>query len=323
MKDTAYAFSVAKIRAIENSLLTSSDTELLISAKSIDDCMRILADKGYGDGETQTNFNLLLKQEMEKTWAVINEIAPDPGIFDMLLYKNDYHNLKVILKATVANTEYDDMLMSPTTVDVGLIKQAVEEGNFEKLSPDFAETAKTAYHKIMRENNAQGAAMTADKASIEAMCKAAEASHNDFFKEVANLTADCINVKTALRCAIIGKDMNFAGEALANAGTIDVNALAIAAGTDLNTLKEFIQSTSLSEGLEAFESGFSVFEKWCDDKIMQLVMKAKYKAFGPDPLLAYIYAKETEIKALHIILTGKMNKLEDEEIRRRLKLLYV
>ena len=31
MKDTAYAFSVAKIRAIESSLLTNADMELMIS----------------------------------------------------------------------------------------------------------------------------------------------------------------------------------------------------------------------------------------------------------------------------------------------------
>ena len=56
---------------------------------------------------------------------------------------------------------------------------------------------------------------------------------------------------------------------------------------------------------------------------MRHIMKAKYKSFGPEPILAYIYAKETELKALHIIMTGKTNKTDDEAIRGRLKLLYV
>ncbi len=324
MKDTAYAFSVAKIRAIESSLLTNADMELMISTKHIDDCIRILTDKGYGSGEqSNPTFNALFKQETEKVWETVREIAPDPEIFNMFLYKNDYHNLKVILKGLAADTEYENMLMSPWTINPALIKQAVSDSDFSVLPEGFAETAEKAYKQIAIDDNAQGASITTDKASVQAMCLGAEKTGNEFFKEIANLTADCINVKTALRCAIIGKDMNFIKNALADAGTIDTNALAVAAGTDVNTLKEFISSGVLSEGAQLFETDFSVFEKWCDDLIMQYVMKAKYKSFGPEPILAYIFAKEAEIKALHIILTGKINKLDDEEIRRRLKMLYV
>ncbi len=325
MKDTAYAFSVAKIRAIENGLLSRADMELLISTKHIDDAVRILTDKGYGSGELQNKslFNILFKQETEKVWQTVREIAPSPEIFNIFLYKNDYHNLKVILKGLAADISYEDMIMSPYNIDPAQIKEAVSEGNFGILPKDFAKAAESAYHQLTRENSIQGASITIDRASVEALCKAAGESKNEFFIGVTNLMADCINMKTALRCAIIGKDMNFIRSAVAEAGTLDINSLIVAAGTDLLALKEYILSAFEAEGLENAENDFSAFEKWCDDTVMQYIMKAKYKSFGPEPVLAYIFAKETEIKALHIILTGKLNKLEDEEIRRRLKMLYV
>ncbi len=325
MKDTAYAFSVAKIRAIENALMTSADMEQLISAKHTDDCMRMLTDRGYGNGEMQTrvSFNTLFRQEREKLWRNIKEIAPNPEIFDIFLYKNDYHNLKVILKGLTKGEKYENMLMSPFTINPELIEKAVTDGNFSILPTDFAKTAEKAYIQLTRENNSQGASVTADKASVEALCRGAEKTDNEFFKEIANLTADCINMKTALRCAMIGKDMNFAGNALAEAGSFDIKALAVAAGTDVASVKEFAMGTFLAEAVSDAEKDFSAFEKECDDIIMRHIMKAKYKSFGPEPILAYIYAKETELKALHIIMTGKTNKTDDEAIRGRLKLLYV
>ena len=46
-------------------------------------------------------------------------------------------------------------------------------------------------------------------------------------------------------------------------------------------------------------------------------------AFGISPLIAYILARETEIKAVRIILSGKHNNLPQETIRERLREMYV
>ena len=42
-----------------------------------------------------------------------------------------------------------------------------------------------------------------------------------------------------------------------------------------------------------------------------------------EPLLAYIYAKETEIKVIRIIMVGKLNNIAEEVIRERLRDIYV
>ena len=47
MKNTDYAYAVSNIRAKENSLLSKSFTESLISARTYDDAVRLLTDKGF------------------------------------------------------------------------------------------------------------------------------------------------------------------------------------------------------------------------------------------------------------------------------------
>ena len=56
---------------------------------------------------------------------------------------------------------------------------------------------------------------------------------------------------------------------------------------------------------------------------MDLMKGAKLATFGPDRILSYIYAKETEIKVIRIIMVGKLNNIAEEVIRERLRDLYV
>jgi len=50
---------------------------------------------------------------------------------------------------------------------------------------------------------------------------------------------------------------------------------------------------------------------------------AKYVSFGPEPVIAYIFAKENEIKLIRIIMVGKINGIDGEVIRERLRENYV
>ena len=66
-----------------------------------------------------------------------------------------------------------------------------------------------------------------------------------------------------------------------------------------------------------------VLEKLVDNYIMNMMKEAKMIPFGGEPLLAYIYAKETEIKVVRIIMVGKLNNIAEEVIRERLRDIYV
>jgi len=55
---------------------------------------------------------------------------------------------------------------------------------------------------------------------------------------------------------------------------------------------------------------------------MSFIKNAKRINFGPEPIIAYIIAKETEIKIIRIILAGKLNKVDSNIIRERLRDIY-
>ena len=65
------------------------------------------------------------------------------------------------------------------------------------------------------------------------------------------------------------------------------------------------------------------FEKDCDDAVLDEVRRAQCVAFGEAPVIAYLAAKEAEILAIRIILTGRLADLAPDIIRERLREAYV
>ena len=55
---------------------------------------------------------------------------------------------------------------------------------------------------------------------------------------------------------------------------------------------------------------------------MELMKNSKLVTFGPEKILSYIYAKETEIKVIRIIMVGKLNNIAEEVVRERLRDIY-
>lgn len=322
MKDTEYAFGTAKIRAVENKLLKKADIEQLVAVRHVSDALGILADKGYDTGRGARSLSKMFRTEREKLWSLIDEVSCGNEYFKIFLYKNDYHNLKVILKGLSSGKEFEEMIIYPQTVPSELIKDAIRENNFGILPPIMAEAAETAYELLNRADDIKGACIIVDKAANTALYKGAEEYGNKFFIEVARLIIDTANAKIALRCAKIGLSADETLNALTDAGGINIKELAAKAASGFSETAEYLSVIFPSEYLSAAETDFSIFEKYCDDLVTEKISEAKYKAFGPEPILAYYFAKEAEIKTLHIILDGKMNGLDEDTIRKRVRNLY-
>jgi V/A-type H+-transporting ATPase subunit C len=56
---------------------------------------------------------------------------------------------------------------------------------------------------------------------------------------------------------------------------------------------------------------------------METIRPQLYNSFSLGPLVAYVLARENEIKTVRIILTGKRSGLPEEFIRERAREMYV
>ena len=114
MSKTKYTYAVARIRALEVSLLTNAVIEQLLACKSAEQALQLLVEKGWGDLTAGTlDADEVLNKEEEKVWQTIREVAPDMHVFDVLSLPKLYHNLKAAIKEVCTEVEnknifYDD-----------------------------------------------------------------------------------------------------------------------------------------------------------------------------------------------------------------------
>lgn len=105
LNELEYIYAVARIRALESSLLTQSVIEQLMACQNETQCLQLLSEKGWGDPADAHDPVKMLQREEEKIWEVISDIAPDLSVFDVMSYTKVFHNVKAAIKAVCTGTE--------------------------------------------------------------------------------------------------------------------------------------------------------------------------------------------------------------------------
>ena len=119
------------------------------------------------------------------------------------------------------------------------------------------------------------------------------------------------------------KSTDFMKRAMAECDSLSVSQLSKAALSGMDAICEYLRGTAYAEGADALAESPSAFERWCDNRIIQTISPEKYHAFTIGPVIAYVIARQNEIKTVRIILSGKQNELPDDSIRERVREMYV
>ena len=68
---------------------------------------------------------------------------------------------------------------------------------------------------------------------------------------------------------------------------------------------------------------FINLERGIEDFLMAFLKKAKYIVFGPEPVLAYGWAKKRELGLVRLLGIGKINQIPEKLLKRRISATYV
>jgi len=70
------------------------------------------------------------------------------------------------------------------------------------------------------------------------------------------------------------------------------------------------------------ENSFIYLEKAINDFLIHILKPAKYIVFGPEPVIAYYFARLNEINLIRMIILAKLNNVENEPVKERLNAVY-
>ena len=318
-----YTYAVARIRALEVSLFSNSTIDQLIACQDYRQCLQFLEEKGWGDSETAGNAEAILTREEEKIWEVVQELSIGMENFDVLSYPKLFHNLKAAIKAVCTQEKNRHIFYEDVKIPGKEMLEIIQEKNFGKLPVQMQHAAEEAYEKLLQTGDGQLCDVIIDKAALEAVYEAGKASGEPIIRDYAESTVAVADIKIAVRSQKTAKSIEFMQRAMAECDSISVDQLSKAALSGMDAICDYLRGTAYVEGAEALAESASAFERWCDNRIIETISPQKYNAFTIGPVIAYVIARQNEIKTVRIILSGKQNDLPEESIRERVREMYV
>ncbi len=320
-----YIFEDARIRVMETGLLTKADFEQLLAEPSYAAALNFLKDKGWGGPDAPKNAEALLQAEEKATWDLMEELLPQSPLLNTLRLSRDYQNLKAAVKQIYTDSALDAerLFVEGGTIPSAKIRRALEEQDPEQLPEEMAEAAAQATEVLARTGDGQLCDIILDRAALKALLKAGKEAEDPVLNEYAQVTAVSADIRCALRAARSGRDGEAIKEMLVEVPGLDLADLTEAALNGRQAVSDYLALTPYASLAPALSQSMSAFECACDNLLIERIRPQLYESEKPGPLVAYVIARENEIKCVRLLLSGKLNGLPENVLRESLRNSYV
>ena len=319
--ENEYTYAVARVRALEISLVSNADVEKLIACQNTEQCMQLLAEKGW-NGDTK-NAEDMLRCEEERIWKTVKELSVDMEKFDVLSYSKLFHNLKAAIKASLTKAKVPHIFYDDVSIPGSEMLEIINEKKFDRLPANMQAAAKEAFDVFLKTKDGQLCDIIIDKAALDAIYAKGEEAGEDIIKQYAESIVAVADIKIAVRGQKTSKSAEFMRRAMADCKSVSADKLIAAALVGIDAICDYLSGTQYADGAQALATSPYAFERWCDNRIIKAISPQKYESFTIGPVIAYVIARQNEIKTVRNILSGKQNGLSEDSIRERVREMYV
>ncbi|MDE6565765.1 MAG: V-type ATPase subunit [Clostridia bacterium] len=333
MAGQSLIYSNARVKAMENSLLTSEKITRMAYSDNLLDAVKILYESNYGGGTTVDNpyaYGEILRMEEKRVVDFVREAMPDKSGLQTLLYINDYHNAKCYLKGKFAkDLDLSLMLLPAGNIDLSVIEESIQKEDLTKLPQEMANAIKEI-EEIAREDKVSPRYIdiTLDKAMYKDILFALKRVNVKSLTKYWKTNIDFINVSTMLRCKRIDADLSFLKENLIDGGEINDYVLEGLYKESYDVIAEKLKYTAIGDiiavGASEAKAGKALvqYEVLWDNYLLNIFKDDRADVFSIAPIAGFYIAKKIEIKMVRMILTCLKNHADLQNIKARLRGFY-
>ncbi len=332
-----YLAAVARIRVLETRLLRDQEIDRMLDMQVADDVWKMVRELWDLPEEPLQDFERVLGEHLTGLYSYVTSFLPSPDVVYWLGIRNDYHNLKVLLKeALLHETANEGAFSDLGTVSVSQLRSQLDA--FEEVRPhehepevlvswqerlpaSYQQAVGDAQERYQATGDPQIIDVVLDRYQLGDSRQQAEVLGPEIH-EMAVALGEMANLKILLRSNKLGKSLQFLRLALVEGGKLPPyrweELLGRAADEVASSLgspyEELIRSAGADPGR---------VEREADNFILKMLKTSRYVAMGPWPVVAFLWAKENDVRNVRILLSGKINGASTEAIRERLRDTYV
>lgn len=317
-----YGFAVGKVRVLSARLLDRSALERLVDAPSFHEQKRILSDTPYGrfleQARTPAEVDEALNRALDSAYAFLGEAGLPLPIQRFFRVRHDYTNLKAALKADALGVGLDDLL-----VDHGTLPRELFSGPLDRLPEPLGALARELSPEVAdarADVDLMAIDAAVDRAFHVELHAIADEARSSFLKDLAVRLSDVANLKTMVRAQHAGVSASRLADMLVADGSMSSRDLLTAYRLPRAELLSTLDRRLRLRGAPlASADGVDDLDVIADNVIVDTIKRAKHSEPGPDDIVEYVRARESEVQVLRVALLGKLAGLDSAALHRRMR----
>ena len=266
------------------------------------------------------DYEKLLQAEDKRVSEFILDAMPKNCGMETFLFKNDYHNLKALVKGKYMHADdVDYMLMPKGTYDTATLKEYV-------YGDDYSALSKTMQQALTDIDAARANGNTSPRFIDVTLEKACYKEITDFLKKVKapailrywQINIDLSNVSTFVRGEKTGNP-DALKEGFIEGGLLGTSYFS----GDVAQVVEKLRYSDYSKVADCLREGDMVsFERIWDNMLLDVFKEKRNDIFSISPIAGFYVAKKIEIKVVRMICIMLKNDVDKDVIKVRLRELY-
>lgn len=324
---TSYIYSTSRFNTLSEALLSSTDIERLMVEETGAAVHEALKETYLAPYVAQTpgeNMVDAIEMTLIEAKRLIQQVTPNSELFQLLWMRNDIHNLRVFVKATVKGYRYEELLgyvSNRGKYTPEYLYGMVETSALNRLEIDWQDAYDEAA-RYMTAGEIDRADATLDQLFF-ATAKNSVARHNDAFMQLyLRAIIDVSNIKARLR---VLRNPN-----------VSTNPVFITGGTfaeaELDSKEQIFAALGQLGGEDHWRSAAEQYTETgnttqidarADDYLLSITRKKAYDMFSSASIVLYYLRARQAAANIRTIVVGKETSMADSEITANLRTAYV
>lgn len=322
MANNYLVYSNARVKSMENTFLSNEKIVRMAYSDTLEEGVKVLLESQYGGALTVDfkDYEKLLQAEDKKVSEFMLDAMPKNCGMESFLIKNDYHNLKALVKGKYMHAEdVDYMLMPKGMRDIDALKECVYEDDYSSLS-EIMQAALVDIDNARANGNTSPRYidLTLEKACYKEIMSLLKKVKSPAITKYWQTNIDMSNISTFVRGEKTGNPEALK-EGFIEGGTLDLGYFS----GDLGQVVEKLRYSDYSKAADSLKDGDMVaFERIWDNMLLEIFKEKRNDIFSVAPIAGFYVAKKIEIKVVRMICIMLKNDIDKDIIKVRLRELY-
>jgi V/A-type H+-transporting ATPase subunit C len=321
--DWRYTFATAQVRALEDRMLTPQLLTELANTKDITELAEMLAGTEYAVSPQAIDLDMeqMLRQRRTEIRRFFEQLITDDKIIQLFRARIDFANIRLAVRRLVLKKPLGSDYCQEGNVSKDAFEQVFEQENYSGLPKYFQQGVEAGVVGYYKNKNVRDIDLEIDRVEADSLLELAADTGSIFLAELFRMQIDLTNIRTMMRMKFTGLPST---DAFLTGGYIEKSKLIQCLDIGYEALAQHFYATPYYHLIEIGanylqkENSFLKLEAVCDEHLLGFLKTTRYIAAGTQPIIAYLLAKEHEIRMVRTVLACKKAEIEPKVILDRI-----